>query len=663
MKSSSMTDSITPARRWLRFGALALMALGVWFVQPRDGQRARGDPAGLVAGLVLVAVGGVMLLLDQRGGEQESLPKPAGGSPENHPIYWSLFAAGAIMLALLAEANGLIFGTLLSGVSHHVQFVLLVGGVTLVVVGLGRPQWRTWSWPDRREALLVLALTGAALLLRAWRLDDTVRVFVDELNFASVVDLFEGPERLRLLEPMNYIVTFPRLYPYLQTWTVDLLGHNFAGLRAVSVLLGTFTIPALYLLARESFDRQTAWLAAALLAVFPPHLHFSRLGINNIADPLFGVLALAFLARGLRTNRRLDYALAGAALGLTQYFYEGGRLVYPMLVVLWLGIIVLLWRPWRHLPGLLMTLMTALAVAAPLYYTLLGLGASLTPRFDQVGLHADFWSRLAEDGLIKPYGDHLVDALVAPFHLVDSSGFYLGEWALLLPVMALPVFGGLFVLARRWRSPGSLLLSLWLLLTILGNSLLAKSTLATRYVIAFPLYVMLAALGVQGLIRAVWPAGWPARRALIGLVVAALAVVQVGYYFGPHLALFNVQVRDRMDGHDALLRVIGYRPGTHVHLVSTQVFSDSYARDLAAYFADGLVVDVVAPQELARGVGAAFPTDVDHVFFLEPDDRLSLEVLRARFTCLPPQVTTNADVPPEKAFVLYYAPCCLGETP
>ena len=51
-------------------------------------------------------------------------------------------------------------------------------------------------------------------------------------------------------------------------------------------------------------------IAAVLLATFPPHLHFSRVGIIEIADPFIGVLGFALLAQAFRTQRRLEYVAA-----------------------------------------------------------------------------------------------------------------------------------------------------------------------------------------------------------------------------------------------------------------------------------------------------------------------------------------------------------------
>jgi hypothetical protein len=59
--------------------------------------------------------------------------------------------------------------------------------------------------------------------------------------------------------------------------------------------------------------------------------------LNNIADPLFGTLAFAFIGRGLLHGRRTDFAIGGAMLGLTHYFYEGGRLLYMPLALAWIA--------------------------------------------------------------------------------------------------------------------------------------------------------------------------------------------------------------------------------------------------------------------------------------------------------------------------------------
>jgi len=56
------------------------------------------------------------------------------------------------------------------------------------------------------------------------------------------------------------------------------------------------------------------------------HLSMSRWGWNETAPPLFQVLAIFFLIRGLRDRRALDYAISGLISGLMTYTYLSSRL-------------------------------------------------------------------------------------------------------------------------------------------------------------------------------------------------------------------------------------------------------------------------------------------------------------------------------------------------
>ena len=261
-----------------------------------------------------------------------------------------VFIGGALALVALAaqNANGSTWA-----LSLDVQFLLLAGGIAGVAWGLGddtkiQSTAKTPCWVQRRspreKRFLFLALgliTLLAFVVRVWQLETSVHYFVDELNFVEgVVDVMQARqagEVLHLVHPFHWLTAFPRLFPYWQSWGVALAGQNYTGFRLASAVLGTLTVPAVYLLGKHLFDKRVGLLAALLLATFPPHIHFSRLGLNNVADPLFGTLALAFLARGLREGKQGDFALAGVMLGMTQYFYEGGRLLYPIVVGLWLA--------------------------------------------------------------------------------------------------------------------------------------------------------------------------------------------------------------------------------------------------------------------------------------------------------------------------------------
>ncbi len=593
------------------------------------------------------------------------------------------YAAGGLLLALTAEASGRRLGIeALAAASPHVQYGLLCAGLALVVWGLAggearseRP-WDWWAWAARHrgEIALVAGLALAALLLRLWHIGGAIRVLVDEIHFVSgVVSFWKPDEHIGLLSPMTNISPFTWIYPYWQAGLVEIFGRSLASLRAASAIVGALTIPALYLLARTLFDRQTALAAALLLASFPPHLHYSRIALLSIADPLVGTLALAFLARGLARGRRLDWALGGACLGLTAYFYEGGRLLFPPLAAAWAG-----WS-WAGAPagrrraldgGLLVAGLAAASVAAPVAYVLLAGSSPLSGRMSASGLNADYWLGLLfapASGLVAHLRDHLLPAVLVLFARPDATPYYGGETALVLPPLAPFFLLGAGWALGRWRHPGGRLLSLWIGLTALGNSLLIISAASTRYVVAFPALALAAAVGLRHGLG--WllpsqtagtgfaPGAW-LRRNAPALLAVAFGLWQLGYYFGPHLGAFDARFRAAQPGRDqddAVFRALALPPGTQVHLVSRRSFDRGYAARLAAFLRDDLVVTGYVGDELTADILAALSPQVTHAFFVEPEDAGTLARLQSAFTLEGPSFSPYP-VALDEQWALFVAP-------
>lgn len=636
--------------------------------------------------------------------------------------------AGGVLLALVARANG-IRPYYAESMDSDLQFVLLAAGFALVIWGMAGMPWRlrlpsgsvlgALRRIDRAlaaEVVVVLLITGVGLYTRLWGLNQTMRVWVDELNFSEAVRSFWDRDDVRLLSPVSGIVAFPRLYPYLQNHAIAVAGRTLAALRIPSAFFGALTIPALYLLARTLFDRTTGLVAALLLASYPVHVHFSRLGLNNIADPLFGTLAFAFLARAQRSGLRRDYALAGGALGLTQYFYEGGRLFFPVLLVGWLvaGWIVDRQRP--HWRGLLAMVITAAVIAAPVYYTLVRLDIPLTSRLKSVGFGLEYWEQMARHRFIVPDSEtpslegqvHLVrDHFLTLVQLPEASVYYRGDTPLVL-VYLVPflLLGVVFGLLRGGQA--GLLPALWVIAAPLANSLLPGPPNTPRYTVAYPGLMLACAVGLRytarlllsdlhlPVIRLTLGAGIGHRVAQVGLVahgqrvglrlVAAwhgrrwrvapgvplldhrliLAAVALGiaalqwwYYFGPHLDRLNVQIRASTafpDGEDAILRSADFPPGTHVYLISDPPFGAGYAQGCANFVADRLIVHDVYPAEVTPGWLAARSPRENHAFFVDFNSDEVLFLLYDYYPLGVPELSPNEDVPLREQYVLFFVP-------
>lgn len=622
-------------------------------------------------------------------------------APQALLVHGLALAAGALLLALLTEINtGLLNIAALRGVSLHAQFALLVVGLGLVALGLGgklrcgQPEHgsatvlqqgvdagklaRSWraAWP----LAALLAITALALALRLAGLGTAVRLFIDETHFSTaVMTLLPAPNR-PLLEPFSSITAFPWLYPYWQSLAVSAFGRSLEALRLVSAIIGALGAPALYLLARALFDRRTALLAALLLATFPPHIHFSRIGLNNIADPLMGTLALAFLMRGLRSGSQWDFALSGIALGLTQYFYEGGRFIFPILIILWLcwRILTRRMQP-RDYEGLARCIAAALLVALPIYITLLAGGFPLAQRFVTAGVGGSYWLRVQAYRALQSPEQQFIWPFTIYISQPETEQYYGGAFGLILPALAPFFLIGVFALLGRPRAPG-IVLPLWALLTSLGNMLLTDSAISARYVVVFPALMLITAAGVRTtftpLVRVIARLQVHTRRArrwrsltdrpraqrspktdLATLALLAtgvgLAVIQAVYYFGPHLETYNRQLRPHPDAQDALFRAVGLPDGTQITIIGRNVPQADLLNGMMGYLDDGKPVAARAPAEVTAAYVAGLPEDVRHAFFIEREDVTTLNALRQRFALAGPYASPF-ELPPEKQFMLYY---------
>jgi len=144
---------------------------------------------------------------------------------------------------------------------------------------------------------LVLLLVVGAFALRAWRIDTIPWTLGGDEGSQGLWarDVIEG--RLPNMFATGWL-SVPNLSFFWQAGWFKLLGDNLIGLRLPWAVVGTFTVLGTYLLVRRQFDRRQALLTAFLLATYHFHIHYSRLGSNQVADPLFVVWVLYFMVVG-----------------------------------------------------------------------------------------------------------------------------------------------------------------------------------------------------------------------------------------------------------------------------------------------------------------------------------------------------------------------------
>jgi hypothetical protein len=652
--------------------AVGLMVLSAYWLRP-----AASSSDTALGGLVLLAGWGVLGVAVRLAWAAKVLPyvarpaffRPAAYITKTHRVY---FLSGLGLLVLLAEINGSLLDIpFLQSVNINIQFGMLCASLTLLALGAGGGRL-AWKRPviNWQLALPIVGIVLLAVGVRFWRLQDTARFMIDEGSFIYATYIIEAHPDTPLLSPLSSIAAFPYVYPYLLTHGLNVFGYNFLGLRAASAILGIAGVLALYWLAKILFDRKTALIAALLLAVFPPHVHFSRIAINEMGGPLVATLGLAFIGRGLWRGRRLDYAAGGVLLGVAHYFDEGSRLLFLPLVIIWLVGLGVFWRPRFPLRRILLAGVLLLIVAVPIYYILVGMDRPLFARMvaNQSGLAAAYWQDLFQNGgelLWTHIEYHVIPAFEVYIHFPDPTLFYIGQTGLILPVVFVFFALGVGYALARLREPGPLLLVLWILAASSGNSLLVASASSPRFVLVFPALALAIAVGVRYAVPLVL-LKWPERQVnrVLWAIVLALAVIQVGYYFGIHIPNFERDARlarDDPDGYDAALRAGDFPPHTEVLIISPVVVNQLEVNELVQLLHDENPIMTVASADFNLAyVNENVRCGRDVAFFVMPDDQPTLDLIQRYFYVRFPQYTPYTDIPPGEALALYYAPYIPG---
>ena len=109
-------------------------------------------------------------------------------------------------------------------------------------------------------------------------------------------------------------------------------------LKLVTATMGLLVIPGTFFFARELFDEQTGFLAAALVAIAKWPVTIARMGLRFPFTPVFIAPMLYFLFRAIKYQRRNDFLMTGLFLGAGLYGYNAFRIA-PVLVAAFL----LLW--------------------------------------------------------------------------------------------------------------------------------------------------------------------------------------------------------------------------------------------------------------------------------------------------------------------------------
>src|SRR5437870_5379110 len=149
----------------------------------------------------------------------------------------------------------------------------------------------------RRPAAVLAGLVLAGAALRFSTLD-VQSFWLDEAYTATLL----GHDFGGMLGALPNSESTPPLY-YVLAWLWSKpFGTGEVGLRSLSALFGTLTIPVVYAAARELVSERAGLVAAALAAVNPYLVWFSQEARSYALLALLGALSFLYFARAWRDS-------------------------------------------------------------------------------------------------------------------------------------------------------------------------------------------------------------------------------------------------------------------------------------------------------------------------------------------------------------------------
>jgi mannosyltransferase len=156
---------------------------------------------------------------------------------------------------------------------------------------------------------LAAALRFSTLDLQSFWQDETVTVWLVQLDFGDLLSTLPDTES-----------TPPVYYSLAWLWT-NAFGSGEVGIRSLSALLGTATVPTAYLAGKELISPRVGLMTAALVATNPLLIWYSQEARSYALLVLLAALSFLFFTRALAHRESfLSWALVSILALATHYF-------------------------------------------------------------------------------------------------------------------------------------------------------------------------------------------------------------------------------------------------------------------------------------------------------------------------------------------------------
>lgn len=269
--------------------------------------------------------------------EQQPPARDQLGLLQSTPLGQPLIRVGLSIMALLVA--GLTWRSI-SG--NNITASNVIGWLSALALWLAA--WWSWERPSlptaspletrksRITAVLLLGITVFGGWLLFHRLYNTPNDMTQDhpwklLDIQTILDggrpLFFPNNTGREPGQFYYIATLIKLFN---------LPPDFMALKIGNAIIGTITIPIVYLLGRELGGRKLGLIGASLYAMSKWALATTRMGLRYPYAPLPAALVIWHLLRYVRMGKRTDALFAGIWMGVGLYGYIGIRIV-PLVII------------------------------------------------------------------------------------------------------------------------------------------------------------------------------------------------------------------------------------------------------------------------------------------------------------------------------------------
>ncbi len=521
--SVSLPSRVVPHGEWVYKILYPLVGAGIFFLSWLSYPNL--EPQAKWAGLMLMGIGILWGLTTFLGRTVEKVFHGLAGRLHTTPVQM-ICLVSALPFVLIAGVSSVYsnspFNQSVATFSWGLGVIVVIWG-GWVPGNLGRKlDWRSVLW--------FTTLTAVAFLLRGIRTSHIpVSLTGDEGDFAlwayqmflnHVNNLFEAG-----------VHGFPTLYMFIQTVFIRLLGPTSQAIRLSSALIGALTVGCTYWVGKSLFNHRVGVFAGIFLAFFHFHIHFSRLGLNNIWDGFWYVVVLGAFWEGWLTRKRTAFILAGLGLGFSQYFYASARLL-PFILLLFIFILALTDFPRfrKLLREIGILFFAALIVFLPLALYFLDVPNAFFDPMRETNIFG-IWNRGGHEGFTT-FWSFLLAQLYLGFFAYTSIPvvyFYDPGIPLLHPVATFFFVFGLFVLVFFHRNAKAWLILFWLVVIALVGALSKPTPSAQRYVAAAPALALVIGVGLVQILA--WAKRIPAFRGRNLFVTGISFLTVLGFLF------------------------------------------------------------------------------------------------------------------------------------